>query len=471
MSITTKPDVGAPPRVFLPESFDPADTLVLAETGAALLDRPLLSPLELENWLIDWSELKATIFGERARRHIARSLDTRDDSLRDASLRFEQEVVPVWKRIEDRLARRLLGCEHRHALDERFHVLLRRAESDAALFREANLELEAREKELVTEYETITGGSMVRFRGEELTLSQCATHLRDEDRAVREAAWRAMQETRLAERERLDSIFDGLLGLRNRIGSQADCADGYREWCFRAKYRFDYGPAECEAFHRAVEAVVVPAVRELRRQRREALGLETLRPWDLEVDPTGASRTQPVEDEAGFAALGASLFEAVDPALAADFDILVRNDLLDLMSRPGKAPGGFCAMIGDIRLPFIFQNSVGRHSDLMTLLHEGGHAFHAVASRQLPVIDLGRAPMEFCEVASMAMEMFGLERLDRVYDAGQASWARRSTLERRLGIFGWIATARKEGRSPRAGSCEAFSMGQSFWADLSLHGS
>ena len=93
-----------------------------------------------------------------------------------------------------------------------------------------------------------------------------------------------------------------------------------------------------------------------------------------------------------------------------------------------------------MRLPFIFFNAVGTHSDIQTLLHEGGHAFHTIATRGEPLGDYRSAPMEFCEVASMSMELFGLERIDAIYDSQDAREAKYLQFESIVDLFGWIAT-------------------------------
>ena len=193
----------------------------------------------------------------------------------------------------------------------------------------------------------------------------------------------------------------------------------YTEFRFAQLGRFDYTPQDCKRYQEAVDKVVVPALRELRETRRRRLGLETLRPYDWDVSLFGAAPAQIFKDQDGFVALVDRIFASVDPVFARDFDILVRNGLLDLMSRPGKAPGGYNCPVEDIGLPFIFYNAVGRRADLRVLLHEGGHAFHTLAVRDIQIQPYRSAPTEFCEVASMAMELFGFERLAGILDEGE----------------------------------------------------
>jgi oligoendopeptidase F len=258
----------------------------------------------------------------------------------------------------------------------------------------------------------------VNVRGKARTREQCAALLQETERAGREEAYRALTARMLDERDRIDDVYDRLVRLRHEQARNAGF-DDYVAYRFAEMQRFDYTPADCAAYGEAATAVLVPAAAELRAQRREKLGVDTLRPWDMDVSVSGNEPANLFESQDDLVALLARVFEAVDPDFAGDFDVLVRNGLLDLMSRPGKAPGGYNCPISDIRLPFIFWNAVGRRLDLRVMLHEGGHAFHTLAARAQPVIEYRSAPTEFSEVASMSMELFGFERLDVVLDEEQ----------------------------------------------------
>ena len=85
-------------------------------------------------------------------------------------------------------------------------------------------------------------------------------------------------------------------------------------------------------------------------------------------------------------------------------------------------------------------NAVGLDGDVRTLLHEGGHAFHALASRGEPLPAYRESPIEFCEVASMAMELLGARNLQRFYSDKDADRSYRQLLEGIVLILPWIAT-------------------------------
>jgi oligoendopeptidase F len=439
VDITYEPDVSTPPRRFVADEFDAADPDALEALAAGLIARPVGNPAAFEAWILDWSDVARAFRAARQRRRIAMTRDTLDVAARDAHVAFEKDVVPRWRRLEDGFRRRYLESPFRGGLGRRYAMLDRSLVASQALFREANVALLSEEEDLALKYARLTGRRTVSCRGKAMREQECAALLEDPDRALRKDAYMALVAARAADAAETEAIFDGLLAVRHRIATNAGCAD-YREFRFRDLQRFDYGPRECAQFHEAVERHVVPPLTARMERRRKALGLDALRPWDRLARTDGGTSAPAFADEPALVHLGRDLFRAVDPGFDAEFDILVRNGLLDLMARPGKAPGGYNAEVYDIRLPFIFANSVGRYADVKTLLHEGGHAFHTLATREEPVPELAHAPMEFCEVASMTMELMGLEHFEDTLPAEEARAAAIQLLEQRLWLFVWVAT-------------------------------
>ena len=213
-----------------------------------------------------------------------------------------------------------------------------------------------------------------------------------------------------------------------------------REYAWQQKLRFDYTPEDCKSFAAAIEQVVVPAATRIYEKRKKALGLDTLRPWDL-VDgwfnrPTPASRHPPLKPFTSMDELkqGASaIFHKVDPVLGGYFDTMLAEGLTDLENRKNKAPGAYCTSYTSIRKPFVFVNAVGIHDDVMTTLHESGHAFHVFETARIPYIQQLAVPMEFAEVASMGMELLASPYLTKkdggFYSEAEAARARIEHLE------------------------------------------
>jgi oligoendopeptidase F len=214
----------------------------------------------------------------------------------------------------------------------------------------------------------------------------------------------------LEERGALAGLFDRMFELRQRAARNAGFAN-FRDYIFPAKFRFDYTPADCERFHEAVERTAAPAVARIMEHRRHRLGLDALRPWDLAVDPYRAAPLRPFETVDQFVDAARRVFDRVDPVLGDQFQTMIDERLLDLDSRKGKAPGGYCETLHFRGRPFIFMNAVGLVDDVMTLLHEAGHAFHAFASHRQPLIWQRHPGSEAAELASMSMELLASPHL------------------------------------------------------------
>jgi len=371
----------------------------------ALAERPL-TPVNVDVWLADWSRLAALVRESHERLWVATTLDTGDA---DAEARYKtylQTAIEPYEVAAQSLKTNLLAS----SLEPTgFSVPLRKMRADAALFANANLPLLTQEKALVHEYDRIMGAQTVLWDGAETTLEQLRPALFDPDRAVRERAWRATSERQLLDRDAINALWTKLLRLRGQLAANAGLPD-YRAYRWQELGRFDYTPDDCARFHDAIEAVVVPAANRLYARRQRALGVETVRPWDTDVDPYGRPPLKPYTQVNELIAGTRRIFEAVDPRLAVQFDRMVSGGALDLENRKGKAPGGYCTEFLTAGEPFIFMNAVGLHDDVQTLLHEGGHAFHIYAVAPLPFLqqkDQDSIPIEFLEVASTGMELLG----------------------------------------------------------------
>jgi oligoendopeptidase F len=405
-----------------------------------LMDEPIDSAADLERWVMATGELNAAVGQEGVERYIAMTCQTDDPEREAAYLAFVRDIEPKLKPIQNAIRSRYLDSPHRSGLPhDRYFVFDRALENRRALFREANIPRETALAELEQQYQKIMGAMTVTYRGQERTLAQMAPFLEETDRAARQEAWELSAARRLQDRETLDDLFDRMMALRIEVAREAGF-DNYVEYAFRNRERFDYGIEDAIRFHQAVERVVVPLMREIHERHREMMGVESLRPWDLAVDPLGRPPLQPFGDVEKLAAGTESIFHEVDPELGAQFAFLRGRRLLDLANRKGKAPGGYQTTLEDERLPFIFMNAVGLDSDVRTLLHEGGHAFHTLAARGERLSAYRESPLEFCEVASMSMELLGARRLESFYNDADADRSARKLLEGIVLILPWIAT-------------------------------
>jgi oligoendopeptidase F len=430
------------PRRLLPERIDLGEWNQIAplfETVEQNLNSAK-SVAELERALLDWSELSAALDEEGSKRYIAMTCHTDSADAEKAYLHFVEHVEPEIKPRQFRLEQAYLAQPLRAQLaKQRYEVFDRDTRQHVELFRPENVPLETEEARLGQQYQKLSGSLTVHFRGEEKTLAQMGRYLEETDRALRQEAWEVVARRRLDEREKFENFFDELVKLREQIAKNAGF-QSYRDYAFKARGRFDYGPEDCYAFHEAIEKEVVPLLRELQSVRREQLHLPALRPWDLSVDPLNRPPLRPFEKVDEMVVRTQNIFEKIDGGLAGGFRAMQAQRLLDLDNRKGKAPGGYQSTLAESRLPFIFMNAVGLQRDVETMLHEAGHAFHALATRDEPLYAYRGSPIEFCEVASMSMELLGNEFLEEFYSANDANRARRTHLEGIVSIFPWIAT-------------------------------
>jgi oligoendopeptidase F len=371
-----------------------------------LAQRPL-ERADIDDWLRSWSRLEELVTEAAALAMIAYTCDTSDPDKEKDHLRFSTEILPKMEERSVELARRFVATGH---TTPALATTLARFRTSIDIFREANVPIFSELEELSARYQRITGSMTVEWEGVERPLPQLQPFLKSPDRAVRERAFRASTQPYIGQRGALADLFNRMYRLRQQAARNAGFAN-YRDYVFPAKFRFDYTPADVERFHEAVEERVTPAVARVLEHRRQRLGLDVLRPWDLAVDPYRASPLRPFDTVEQFTGTARQVFDLVDPVLGGEFQTMIDEGLLDLESRKGKAPGGYCETLHFRGRPFIFMNAVGLVDDVMTLLHEAGHAFHAFASHRQPLIWQRHPGSESAELASMSMELLAAGHL------------------------------------------------------------
>ena len=403
-----------------------------------LQERPLTAD-NLDEWLQDWSDFSANLFELYNRLYVVTSIDTSDKAAEATYTHYIEAIFPKAMEAEQALRQKLLasGLEPRG-----FETALRNMRAEAELFRPENLPLLAEEQKLSNTFEKITGSQTVAWEGQERTVIQLRPLFQDPDRSRREAAWRLGLKRQLADREALNDLWVQFLDVRQQIAANAGLPD-YRAYRWQQLLRFDYTPEDCHRFHQAIEDGVVPAALRIYERRRQRLGLSSLRPWDLDVDPLNRLPLRPYQTIAELIAKAGAIFQQVDPRLGQYFQIMARDGLLDLDNRKNKAPGGYCTDFAAVRQPFIFMNGVGLHDDVQTLLHEGGHAFHVFETQPIRLIQQLQVTMEFAEVASMSMELLAAPYLESrfggFYSAQEAARAQVEHLENNILFWPYMA--------------------------------
>ena len=429
-------------RTFVPENFNPDNEKDVSNLFQALLQRDIPNKVEaLRQWILDWSELESVLGEVSCRRYVAMTCNTADEKAAKAYTDFVENIQPIMNEYDDKLNKKLVAHPAKDALQGEFGEWFKGVQVSLDLFSPDNIALETEENKEIQAYQKITGGMSVEFDGETKTMQQMAAYMERTDRELRERAWRTMWERRLKDKDALDKSFDNLFAIRKQVAKNAHCKD-FIDYIFLAKHRFDYTPADCEAFHESIEKLVLPLQKEMYKKRAQKMGLERLRPWDLSVDPQNRAPLKPYSTGDELIEKVDQIFESIHPQAGKWAREMQAKKLIDPDSRLGKAPGGYQIGFDESRLPFIFMNSACTDRDIYTLLHESGHSFHQFALADQPIFPYRDVPAEFAEVASMSMELIGMSNLKPFYGDDKEA-IERSTLgelEDVVWLFPWVAS-------------------------------
>lgn len=402
------------PRRYLAKDFDPTSAESVKRSYDELSERALSSISELEKWIADYEELSSVIHERYSRAYVATTVDTTDKAAEKSYMHIVENIMPLTETYGFKINRKLLSSPHVAKLGAYYECFLRATRTDVEIYRDENVALKVQERKLDNEFEKIMGSMSANFRGEELTMQQLSRYLEEPDRATRQAAWETRATVKRSKAAELDALYDRMLGVRKQIAANAGFKS-FRDYQFAAYHRFDYTPDDCFQFHDAIAEHIVPLVTRFHQSRTQKLGVDRLHPWDIQVDPHAKTPIRPFKQVAELVYGCHKIFHAVDDELGSYFDDMVARGLLDLDSRKGKAPGGYCTQFSETRVPFIFMNAAGTRRDVETLLHEGGHAMHYYLARELKLASYHGTGMEFAEVASMSMELLSRPYLSQFY--------------------------------------------------------
>lgn len=409
-----------------------------------LLDRGLQSVADLERWMLDRSELESVLEEEQAWRYIKMNIDTRDADLGEAFSFWVKEISPNVAPYAHRLNVKLSESPFLAELDqEKYRIYLRGLKQAITIFREENIPLFTEMETKQQEYGAIAAKMSVEIDGEKMTMQKAAQFLKSTDRAKRQEVFEIINVRRLEDKDALDALYDELIVLRQKIAKNAGF-ENYRDYKFAAMGRFDYTPADCSDFHLSIANEIVPIVNAFDAERKEKMGVAAYKPWDTQVDASGKEPLKPFEGGAELLDKSIQCFGRLRPYFGECLETMKAMNHLDLESKDGKAPGGFNYPLYEIGVPFIYMNAVGSQRDLVTMVHEGGHAVHSFLSRDLALCDFKSVPSEVAELASMAMELLSMDTWDEFYaDEEELKRAKKEQMKKVLEGLPWIAAIDK----------------------------
>jgi len=425
------------PNPFVVQSKD--DVMPIFES---LLKRNIQNPQDFERFLQDVSDLESALSEDMAWRYIKMTCDTQNKDHETSYLTFVQEIQPHLSPMEDLLNRKIVDspfAESLRLLNEGNEIYLRGLKGAVEIFREENIPLQSELATLAQEYSSIQGNMSIEWEGQTITLQQASNILMQTDRQKREQVWHLMQKRRSEDTDKLNELFNKMVQLRHQLAVNAGF-ENFRDYMFKAMDRYDYDVEACKDFHRSVETAVVPMLKSLMLDRKAKMRLASLKPWDTAVDPLGREPLKPFHGGAQLLEKGIDCLERVDPYFGECLKTMKSNNLLDLDSRLGKAPGGYNYPLAKTNMPFIFMNASGNLRDVETLVHEAGHAIHSFQMAPLTLNAYKNTPSEVAELASMSMELLTMNTWDAYFDdKNLLNRAKSEQLEGILGTLPWIA--------------------------------
>lgn len=427
-------------RNYVKPDFSVTSWDLLKPYFTELEQRPLNSASELEKWLKDYSELSAVISENMAWRYIKMTCDTANTELRDSFNDFVQNIEPHMAPIANDLNKKLMETPFKTELTKTgYDIYLRGIKNSIDLFREENIPLNTQLQELEQQFGEINGAQSIEYNGETITLQRASVYLKDLDRGIREIVYHKVQKRRSEDETALNELFTKLVKLRHQVAVNAGFRN-YRDYKHQSLARFDYTVQDCLNFHEAVKLHAVPLINEHDKKRKEKLQLADYRPWDTAVDEESLPPLKPFANAQELVDRTIECFNKLDPFFGESIDTMQKMNRLDLDSRLGKAPGGYQYPLYETDVPFIFMNSVGLHRDLVTMVHEGGHAIHSFLDFGLEILDFKSPPSEVAELASMSMELMSMEHWDVFFKTEEElKRAKRQQLESVMDTLPWIA--------------------------------
>ena len=427
-------------RDYLPEKLEVSDWQVVESYFQELLCRKIHGVDDLKIWLRNRSELEAFLQEELGWRYIRMSCETANEEYSTAFNFFVGEIQPKIAPLSHQLDQFLLGNAFLPQLQGRpYEILLRQVKKRVEIFREANVPLFAELQQKEQEFSAISGAMSIEWEGQEITLQQANNFLEQDDRNILEQVYKKIMARRAIDAKRLDDLMNELLVSRNEIAANADFKD-FRDFMFASLGRFDYTANDCIQFHEAVEKFLVPINEKIDAHHRKELNLDVLKPWDVSASVKGKIPLQPFSSTDDAMTKTIACFHEIDPFLGSCMSKMKKANRIDLDSRKGKAPGGYNYPLYETGLPFIFMNSTNSLRDMVTLVHEGGHAVQSIVDRPLELVDFKNLPSEIAELASMSMELISMEHWHHYFENEQElKMAKRKHLEDVLKGLPWIA--------------------------------
>jgi oligoendopeptidase F len=433
--------VKRPKRIFVAEDLKINSYEDIRAYFEQLQNEEINSKESFMHWLKKSSELEAVLEEDMAWRYIRMTINTADQDAAKAYETFVNEINPPLSEASNELNKKLNDSPFKDSLtDEAAKIYLKKVVTAIEIYRDENIELFSKTQNLAQDYSKLIGDQTINYNGQDLTSPQASKFLRDPNREVRKEVYDLLFVRKNQDNELLENIFDQLVQVRHQIAINAGFKN-FRDFKFKEMNRFDYTVQDCFDFHDSIEKFIVPIYKKIQEEKLRKFGFEKFKPYDLSADPDGKAPLKPFETGADLTEKTITLFKNLDPYFSDCIQTMKEMGHLDLESKKGKAPGGYNYPLYEIGIPFIFMNAAGTDRDVITMVHEGGHAIHSFLTKDLELTAYKSFPSEVAELASMSMELLSMKYWEIFYtNHDDITRARKEHLESILMVLPWIAT-------------------------------
>ncbi len=370
---------------------------------------------------MEWDKFTLHIDTMMSLAYTRSSIDTTDEYY-EKEVEYIDEFSPVFTDIQHSFVKLVVNSRFRPQLEEKYGSLMfKNAEIFLKAFSPEIIPETQETNKLETEYQKLIASAQIDFDGEKKTISQLFPYKQSPDDEIRRSAWSAEAGFYSEHGKELDEIYDKLVKLRDKKAKKLGY-DNFVKLGYLQMNRNCYTAEDVDKFRKAVVKYIVPLADRLYREQAKRTGLEypltfadaSLRFRDGNPKPQGT----PEE----ILETGKKLYHELSDESAEFIDVMLDNELMDVLSKKGKAGGGYCTQLADYKVPFIFANFNGTADDVEVITHEAGHAFAYYIARNIVPSDNQSPTLEACEVHSMTMEFFGWHKSDEFFGKDAAKF-------------------------------------------------
>lgn len=336
--------------------------------------------------------------------YIRNTIDTQDDFY-DNEINAFNENLPRFDEVSHRLQTIRLETPYRDKFEEKFgKMITARDELKNDVFDPSIMEDRVTEAKLVNEYNKLTGGAKIEYKGEIKNLSQMSALTEDKDRDTRKEASEAVSGWFADNLETLDRIFDDLVKVRTKIANKLGFKT-YTPIAYKLMERVDWDIEDARTYRKQIVDYVVPLTQKLFKEQAERIGIEDLKYYDLPLVFLSGN-PKPIGEEEFLVNAASKMYHELSSETDEFFKAMVEKEMMDLTTKEGKAPGGYMTSLPVSKMPFIFSNFNGTSGDVDVLAHEAGHAFQGYLTRDMYPASNNDLTSEIAETHSMSMEFF-----------------------------------------------------------------